>query len=183
MTVTNNNGGGCDASPIGFSAVAPSGWPSSLSTTAVASLAPGASASSTLSLQSPVGQAGTFTFSASATDTANNLSGSAAGSATLVGPLTVSASAVYTAGTRSRSATVTVDVKSGASPVPGAAVTITITKPSGARVTLSATTASNGLATAKYSLNRKDGSGTYGVSAVASSSGSTGSGTTSFVVP
>lgn len=183
MTVTNRNGTGCDASPFSFSTTPPDGWSGAFSVASVPSLAPGASVSTTVSLTSPANQSGTFSVSAAALDGTSGLAGSAIGSATLIGPLSVSASAAFGTSSKSRAATVTVNVKNGASPFPGAAVTVTITKPTGATVMLSATTGSTGVATVKYSLSRKDPSGVYGVQALATASGASGSATTAFTVP
>ena len=67
-------------------------------------------------------------------------------------------------------------------PVVGASVSFTLTKPNGATVTISGTTASDGTATAKYRLNKKDPAGTYLDSAATVISGSSVSKATSFTV-
>ena len=67
--------------------------------------------------------------------------------------------------------------------VGSASVDVTLTTPRGSRLTGSATTAASGDATFTYTPRKKDGSGTYNVSATASKSGYTsGSGSTTFDV-
>jgi hypothetical protein len=84
---------------------------------------------------------------------------------------------------RSVSATITTTVTSGGQPVAGAAVAVTITSPGGKTTTLSATTASNGVASVAYSMKQQTSpTGTYGVSSRATIGNMTGSATTSFVV-
>jgi hypothetical protein len=62
-------------------------------------------------------------------------------------------------------------------------VTVTVTKPTGAASTFSATTGSTGVATVKYSIRSKDPTGVYRVSVVASAGGASGNATTSFTLP
>jgi Gametolysin peptidase M11/NPCBM-associated, NEW3 domain of alpha-galactosidase len=183
MTVTNKSGAGCAASPFTFSAIGPSGWSSSFSPASVASLAPGASTSTVFSLVSPTSASGSYSFNASAADGTSGLSASAAGSASIVGSLTVTASATVSKTGNTRSATMTVSVRNGSIPVPGAAVTVTVTSPTGATSKLSATTDSNGAASVKYSLKPKDPSGAYTAQAVASAGGASSSASISFVMP
>jgi len=61
-------------------------------------------------------------------------------------------------------------------------VNFTVTKSNGTVVTMSGTTGTDGSATVKYRLNRKDPKGSYQDKAAVSVSGSSGSATTSFVV-
>jgi len=183
MTVTNKNGAGCAASPFTFAASVPSGWSSSFSPASVASLAPGASASTTFSLVSPGSATGSNSFNVSAADAASGLSTSTAGSANIAASnLTVAASASVSRSGNTRSAMITVSVRNGSLPVSGAAVTVTVTSPTGSASKLSATTNSNGSASVKYSLKPKDPSGTFNAQVVASADGATGTASTSFVM-
>jgi hypothetical protein len=185
VTVTNNNSLGCLPSTEAFAANAPAGWSSGFSPATVASVAPGTSASTALSMTVPSGASGSYGFSASVTDSTTGLAASAPGSAGVTAPLAglaVTASATVTTN-KTRTATITVGVKKGTTAVSGAVVTMTVTKPSGgAATTLSATTNRSGVASAKYPLNSTDPSGTYSISATASFAGATGSATATFVV-
>jgi hypothetical protein len=181
MTVRNNNGAGCLPSQMTFSALVPTGWGSSFNP-ASASLSPGGSVSTTLSLISSGGTSGSYGFNVSATDGTSGLNASASGSASVLSNLSVTASAVVSSG-KNRAATITVRVSNGSLAVAGANVAVNVTKPTGATSTLSATTGATGTAVVKYSIKPKDPSGVYGVSAAASASGTSGSATTSFTVP
>jgi hypothetical protein len=73
-------------------------------------------------------------------------------------------------------------VTSGGSPVSGAKVSFTLSKPNGAKSSGSATTSTNGSASYTFKLKHSDPAGTYGVAAVASSGGLSGNGSTTFSV-
>jgi gametolysin peptidase M11/alpha-galactosidase-like protein len=184
MTVTNKNSASCAASPFTFSAGVPSGWSSSFSPASLASLAPGASASTTFSLISPSSATGSSSFNLSAVDGTSGLSASVVGSATIsvASNLSVAASASVSKSGNTRSATITVSVTNGSLPVSGAAVTVTVTSPTGSVSKLSATTNSSGSASVKYSLKPKDPSGTFNAQVSASAGGVTGTASTSFVM-
>ena len=84
--------------------------------------------------------------------------------------------------TGTQTVSITTTMTSGGSPVPGASVTFTITKSSGAKVMANATTGSNGAAVYKLRLKKQDPLGTYQVGAVAKKDSLTGSGSTQFTV-
>jgi len=83
--------------------------------------------------------------------------------------------------TSSQTATLTANVSAAGTPVSGAKVSFTITKPNGSKVTGSATADANGSAKYRYRFNKqKDPVGIYQVAAGASLNGVVGSGVTSF---
>ena len=84
--------------------------------------------------------------------------------------------------TRNQSVSVKATVSSGGSPVANAAVTFTITKSTGALVTATATTGTNGAAVYKLRLSKQDPVGTYQAGAVATKGTMSGRGTTHFTV-
>jgi hypothetical protein len=84
--------------------------------------------------------------------------------------------------TRSQAVSVRATVRSGSSPVANAAVIFTVTKSSGAVVTGTATTGSNGIATYKLRLRRDDPVGTYQARGVATKGAQSGSAATTFTV-
>ena len=182
MMVTNNNPGSCAPAPMAFSATMPAGWSASFSP-ASASVATGATISTTLSVTAPPGSSGTHSFTASALDTASGLPAYGTASATIVGALDVTTTATVTRSRNSSYATLNVAVKNGGQAVSGANVIFTVTKPTGATSTLAATTNTSGVANVKYSLRSKDPSGIYQVRAQATANGITGSATTTFQAP
>lgn len=181
VTLRNNDGQTCAASPFALSASVPAGWTASFS--AIGSVAPGASAQSTLSVTVPTGASGTNAFNVTAQDTASGTSGSAIASATVAASLGVTTAAAVSGSKNNRAITVNVAVAVGSSAVAGAPVTITITRPFGGSVTVAATTGTDGRATARYALKRSDPSGAYQIRANVSTGGLTGTASTSVNVP
>jgi len=84
--------------------------------------------------------------------------------------------------TGNQTVSITTTMISGGSPVPGASVTFTITKSSGAIIMANATTGSNGAAVYKLRLKKQDPVGTYQVGAVAKKDALSGSAATNFTV-
>jgi hypothetical protein len=183
VTVANNDGTNCTASPFAFSSNVPAGWSAAFSPSTLSSLASGASATTTLTLTPPTGTSGTYSFTVNATNSNSGYSGSATGSLMLAASLDVTTSAVVTGYGNNRAATIASGVKVSQVAVAGAAVTVVVTKPNGATTTLSTTTAADGTASVKFSLKPKDPSGSYQVKTTANSNGGTGNSTTSFTVP
>lgn len=183
LMITNNDGSGCPATGFNWQSIVPAGW----TTTAppATSLAPGASATTTIQVTSPAGTVdGFYNITVRA---ANELSpaysASAAATYALVSTLSVAGTSSQTTYTRSQTATVSATVKAAGSVVSGATVTFTMTKSNGTTVSSTSTTGTNGVAVFKYSFNRKkDPAGTYQVRAQASSNGVSGSTTVSFTV-
>jgi len=82
-----------------------------------------------------------------------------------VPPATVVVATNHASYTTGDTVTVTARVTSGTSPVASTTVGFTITKPTGAMVSQTATTASDGTATYQLRLRRSDPVGTYQVTA------------------
>jgi hypothetical protein len=184
VSVTNNNSSSCEASVFNITAAMPSGWSASFSPYSSGSLSPGSSGVVTLSLTAPEGATGSHPFSVTATDTATGKSSSSSGSVLVASSLSVSASAVYEGGRgNNRALSIRVTALAGTQPVAAASVTVIVTDPKGGTSTLTATTASNGVATLKHSLKAKDPSGNYQVRAKVSSGGVTGEAAVNVTVP
>jgi Gametolysin peptidase M11/NPCBM-associated, NEW3 domain of alpha-galactosidase len=182
--VTNANDSTCPASPFSFAALVPAGWLATFGTPSVASLSPGATASSSMTLSAPAGTAGTFPFTVTGTDGGPaGQTASVTGSVTLVTSLTVMASASASGSGSNRSASIFVTTKAGTQAAAGAAVTVVITSPKGVKTTLNATAGADGTVTVKFSLKPKDPSGTYQVQVTANGNGGTGTAATTFVAP
>ena len=184
VTVTNNESSGCSTSNFSLQGSVPAGWVAGYSAPTL-SIAPGASATASFYVTSPVGTPdGMYNVNASAVNGSNSsYSGGTTAEYSIVSALGVSVSSGASTYSRSQKATVTAVVSAGGFAVSGASVTFTMTKSNGSVVTQTASTASNGTATFSYSFNkRKDPLGTYQVKAVSSANGLTGQGTTSFLV-
>jgi hypothetical protein len=176
VTVANTDGSACAASPFALAASVPAGWTASFSSTPT--LAPGASAQVTMSVAVPSGASGTNAFNVTAQNRTSGAGGSAIASATVAASLAVTSAATVSGGKNNRAITVNVAVGVNSTPVAGAAVTVTITRPFGGSVALAATTGADGRASVRYSVRRSDPAGTYQVRADASSGGVTGTAST-----
>jgi len=184
VTVTNNESGGCSASNVNLQASVPAGWSAYYSAPLLSS-APGGSATTNLSVTSPVGtRDGNYSIGSTAVNSSDaTYSGSSSATYSIVSGLSVAVSSSATSYTRSQTAKVNATVKAGGLPVAGTPVTFTMTKSNGSLTTGTATTDSNGLAVFQYSFNRKkDPTGTYQVRSQSSSNGLSGSGNVSFTV-
>jgi uncharacterized protein YfaS (alpha-2-macroglobulin family) len=84
--------------------------------------------------------------------------------------------------TRGQSVSITAKVTAGGSPIANAPVSFTVTKPNGAVVTASGTTATDGAAVYNLRLRKQDPLGTYQAGAVATKNGTSGSAATTFTV-
>jgi hypothetical protein len=177
VTVTNNDASSCASSPFNLSASVPTGWSATFSSSP--SLAPGSSTQVTMSVAVPAGVLGTTSFNVNARNASSGTTGSAIGSATVASSLDVAAAAAVSGNKNNRTIAVNVTVGIGSTPVSGATVTVTITRPFGGSVIVSATTGADGRASARYSMKRSDPSGTYQIRADASAGGITGSASTS----
>ncbi|HEX9042094.1 MAG TPA: NEW3 domain-containing protein [Trebonia sp.] len=185
VTVTNNDTAGCSASTFSLAAGQPAGWSTSLSAPTL-SLGPGQSASATMTLTSPAGAA-PATYAVGATASSGAYQGSGSASCTIVSApaLAVSVSVpstIYSA-KGNTAVPITATVLSGGSPLPGATVAFTLTRPDGTVVTQSATATSSGSATWSFRPGSKASTGAYSVSArVSAGSGQATSNTVSFTV-
>jgi hypothetical protein len=184
VSVTNNEATGCSASDFNLTTNLPAGWAVAY-TSPTLNIAPGGSATSSITVTSPAGAPdGSYSIGVNAANASNQAyAGSSSASYTIVSSLAVSAVSGSASYTRTQKASVTATVKAGGSPIAGAAVNFSLTKPNGTVVLLKTTTSSNGIAVFTYSFNRKtDPVGTYKVQANSSSGGLSGTATTSFTV-
>lgn len=187
VAVTNNDSSACGTGSFSLARTLPSGWSGTLAAASL-SIAPGSVASTTLTVTSPTtATAGTYSLGATATNSASTsltgsgsstytVASSSGSTTTLSGTLSTDKSSYVLGDTVISSAS----VSAGGTPVAGASVSFTLTKANGNKVTGSATTASNGIATFQYKLRKNDPTGAYQVASVASSSGKTANNAASF---
>jgi hypothetical protein len=183
ISLTNNNSG-CSSSNFNLQAALPSGWSATFDSPTV-SILPGSSATVNLSVTSPSSAAdGFYSVGVMALNSAApDYTASGSVTCSIMSGLAVSLASDQALYTRSQTAIVTTMVSALGSPVSGASVSFTMTKPNGLKVTGTATTGINGSAVFKYRFNKqKDPVGIYQVSTVANLNGVVGSGTTSFSV-
>ena len=182
VSVRNNDGNSCGSSVFNGQATVPSGWASTVSASAID---PGSTATTSVQVTSPVGAVdGYHSITVRSNNSANtSFSGAAQATYALVSALSVSNTATQSTYPRNQTATVNATVKAAGAAVAGATVGFTLTKSNGTTVTSTTTTASNGVATFKYTFNKKkDPTGTYQVRAQASANGVSGVGTVNFTV-
>jgi len=180
VLATNNDAAGCGASTFNLSSSQPSGWSSTLSSTAV-TLSPGQIGAAVLTETAPANAApGTYALKASAANAVNSSyvgSGTANVTVMSASTTTVTVSVPSTSYTRKGTVSITAQVLKGGSPVSGASVTFTMTTPNGNLVSQSATTGRKGTATWSYRLSANSPTGTYSANALATLS-STGAAST-----
>ena len=184
VTVRNNNGSNCTGNSFTVGAAAPAGWNSSASQLNVA---PGTSASTTVTVTSSASTPSGY-YSVSLVASNGEVGASLQRDLSVFSSLGVSVGtdrATYAAGgTVLMSAT----VSANGTPVSGAAVNFTISKPASGRtrggtVSVTATTGADGRAVYSYRLNkRQDPGGSYSVAASTTFGGVSGNGQTSFEV-
>ena len=185
VSVTNRDSSGCTASAFGVTATVPAGW-TAVSAGSPVSVSPGATASATVTVTSPMSTAGGFyPVVVGATDLAD-ATRSVTASATYVIPAPLTTTVTTDQGTYPKNSrvTITTSVRAGGVGVSGASVTVTITRADGSSVNVTATTGTSGNAVATYQIKKQDPAGTYQVLSRAAISGgaSTGQAATSFVV-
>jgi len=184
IAVANNDGAGCAASSFDLQAAVPSGWTASIASPTL-TVVPGASASTTLMVASPVtASARSYTVGVSAANGAN-AAYAATGTATysIASALATTVSTDKSSYAKGAQVAISDVVTSGGKAVPNAAVNFTVTKPNGVVVTQSGITNTNGLAVYNLRLNKqKDPAGTYQVRVIATSNGASASAATSFTV-
>jgi hypothetical protein len=183
VSMTSNDSASCTPAVFNLAAAVPSGWVASLASTLVGPVAPGATATSSLSLGVAAGASGTSSFSINAAE-----NGAAAGTASgglVVAPSLALAVATDRATYKSNGTiTVTAGVSAGSLAATGATVTFSMTSDSSPStvISLSAIAGANGIATAKYRVKSRDPKGMYQVHAVATKDNVIGSGNSSFSV-
>jgi len=183
-TVTNNDNAGCASSAFDLQASVPSGWTSTVGT-ATLTVAPGATASTPVSVTSAASSTdGFYPVGVTASDPSDATdAATASGTYVVQSGLDVSVTTDKTSYSKSQTATITTSVRANGSPVAGASVTVTVKRPNGTTTNLAATAASNGNAVVKYRFRKQDPSGTYQVQSKATQSGAiTGNGQTTFTV-
>lgn len=184
VSVTNNNSGNCANTSFNVQPTLPVGW-SAFDASPVLNINSGATASTTVQVFSSGSTSdGFYTVGFGASNyTAPSYSAFASVSCAVYSSLGVSASPDQSSYTRTQTASVTAYVKTNGSPMAGANVTFTMTKPDGKRVTASTVSAADGSAVFNYKFNKKqDPAGTYLVSVNASLNGVSGTGSTNFAV-
>lgn len=184
VSVTNKDSSACAANSVSLQSVVPTGWSASFANPVV-SLAPGASATTTLTVASPAtAVAGTYAITAKAVNGASaNLVGSASGSYSVAAAaMTASVATNKAVYARNDTVRMTTTVSAGGLPIAKAAVSFTLVKPDGTQVTQSASTDSSGVAASTYRLSRKEIAGGWQVRANASRNGSTASASSGFTV-
>ena len=165
LSLANKDSAGCPASAFDLRAGLPSGWSGSLGATNV-SMQPGASASTTLAVTSPVNApAGSQPIAVTVMNaTAPALSASAS-TAYTVAAGTIAASVATDKPSYRAGETVAASARlmSGTSPVAGASVSFAFTKANGQTVVKTTTTDTAGFARVGYRIARKDPSGAWQV--------------------
>lgn len=184
VNVTNKDDISCGSSSFSLQSTVPLGWSSSFSSSTLI-IAPGASASTTLSVTSATSATlGEYPVSATITNSqALTYNVSASSNYAVTSPLSATVSSLKNSYSKGDTVQLTAFVYQGLSPISGAAVNFVITKPNGVTVSGSATTGINGQATFKFRLGRKDLSGTYLVKISTTVNGQSANALTSFWVP
>jgi hypothetical protein len=184
VTVKNNDSAGCSSQNFVLTSVIPTNWIGSYAVASL-SIAAGASATTSFSVTSPIDATeGTYTVIIGAgTGGKSEYASSASATYSIVSPFVVTVASGSKSYSRTQKATATATVRANGLALSGAAVSFTMTKPSGAIVTQNVTTGPTGSAVFTYTFNkRNDPLGTYQVKAVSSANGLTGQAVTSFLV-
>ena len=187
VTVTNQDSCGCAATAFEATATVPDGW--GATTTRSASVAPGASASTSVIVTIPATAPNnlyTVAIKAASVASAQSVStDSTVAVAAALAVTTVTDKATYTLPVQGNATTnvqITTTVTSISNPVSGAAVTVSVRDPKGKTTNLNATTASTGRATVNYPMRKTFAKGTYTVTSKATMGAMVGTATTTFVV-
>jgi M6 family metalloprotease-like protein len=185
LSLKNNDNSGCATGNFNLTVAPPSGWSAKLGSAALA-IAPGGTASTSLTVTAPSGAAdGIYQTSATASNAAApNYTDTATGGAVVytVSSVSVTVATDKTTYSRNQNVTISTTVNVNGSPAANMPVNLSITKPTGATSNVSVTTAANGVASYKFRLNRKDPAGTWQAQGSSSTGGVSGSGSKSFIV-
>lgn len=167
VSVTNNDAAGCSASMFSLSSAQTSGWLAKFSAASL-TLNPSGSASVTLTESVPASSApGTYALSSTASSGSYTASGTANSTVLAVSSLTTALAIPASSYSSRQTILIQTTVLNSGTPAVGANVTFSITKPSGNKVSSSATTDSTGKANWSYRIGPKDPVGTYSVRNVA----------------
>jgi M6 family metalloprotease-like protein len=188
VNLRNNDSCDCPPSTFNVDASIPTGWSTSSSPTST--IAPGASGTASLAITAASSAPAAFyTIPDSVTNaTAANFAASANATVAVIASLSVSvatSNSTYTRPTRRNQTmymSIVTSVTSSGTPIPGATVSVQVTDPAGALMTLSGTTSSNGTAYTSYPIKSTSPVDTYAVTSTASLGTMSNTGTTTFVV-
>lgn len=150
LSVTNNDSTGCSASSFTLGSTAP-GWTTTFGSPSLL-ISPATAGNTSMTKSIPAGQTpGTYAVNATAAN-ADHATVTANANVTVVAPIFITNFTVTPNPVRLRSnASITATVTNGSTPVSGAKVTFTVTRPNGAVTTSKViTTGSNGVATYSY---------------------------------
>jgi hypothetical protein len=165
INVTNHDSSTCNPASLVLSATTPAGWNATLAS-ATLSLAPGASGTTTIQVQSAAG-ALPGTYSIPVTVTEGSLNASTTASFVIPAQRSLTLSTDQSSYLKGQSVQISGRLLADGVPVSGTTVAFTITKADGKVVTASAVTDTTGLAMTSYLIKKRDPRGTYGVRAQA----------------
>jgi hypothetical protein len=183
VTVTNNDSSSCGSATFDLQATVPSGWTASF-TNPTLSVSAGASASTTLTVRSPLSAGnGSYNVGLTVTNTASPAYyGSANCAYAVANALAVAVSTDRQTYNRKQTVVMTANVTANGSAVQGAIVNLTMTRSNGTTVNQSVTTGSNGSANARFQLRKPDPPGSYQGRGTANAGNLSGTAVTSFTV-
>ena len=182
VSVRNNDGAGCGETAFALSLSAPAGVAGELAPASV-TVAPGATASTTLTVDVPAALAdGLYQLGVSAAREGAGPSGSVTASLMVSAGPKVSVSTDRPSYRAFQSMTATAVVVAGGVPLAGTAVGFTVTKADGKKVKAVATTNTSGVATYRYFIRSTDIKGKWRVRAAASVNGLVGAAARAFTV-
>jgi hypothetical protein len=171
VSVKNNDASGCSSAVFTLSSLVPTGWLGTFDRVSL-TLDAGATGSANLQLTPPIGTAGQYGFSASASRSAQTTS--ASGTVVVAEGLAVT----LTVGGNARSGySLSARVLANGQPAIGANVSYAIISPTGSTTWLGSVTNTSGVATVKWRPKKTDPAGSYRVEADATASGLTGTAT------
>jgi hypothetical protein len=187
LAVTNNDSSACAATSFNLARSIPTGWSGTLAATTL-SLSPGAKATTTLTVtSSATAAAGSYGIGAGAGSSVGSVHTANASASYAVaasgGTLSETIATDKSSYLRGETVRMSALVKRDGMAVSGASVRFTLTLPTGATTTLTATSGSDGFARASYRTTKgKSAIGNYGVRAEAASAGGSATATTTFAV-
>ncbi len=166
VSITNNDSAGCTARSFDLSSSLPSSWPTSLSQSLL-TLSPSSSASVSMTKPVPAGTApATYSVDASAQNAGDIGTGFANVTVVPAPPsITITLSVPNPTYPQNSTVPIPATVLQNTSPVSGASVTFTLTRPDKSTATKTIVTGSNGQATWSYKINPKAIKGAYTVTA------------------